>query len=486
MNDLLAAFEDSRVLLDHGMPVAVSTHHAGTLVLTSGRIVACNPLTLPPRPLPGAHQLALLALDHREPFSRAVAPGRYPVVLSVIRTRRRPNEASARELIAMSMVRFEDGRPVRWELAARGSRSARALRPNLRYGYRSDPDITAFLDADVVERISDRSRQLVETFTEDGAPAWSSTALMLEPKSGANVVAFSSGTFAPASMAQREYSSWWGLAADGRPVCLVTDLQRLDLPRPASPDDAGARLSRVRELMGHLRYGEAEMRGRALREIGGYGGEAREAVGVLIGRILAHESDSAEREYAAAAIARICAEAPEQVEMIARALASGVKGEPLDALLRAVGTIAICSREPRLFQSIAERILTVLLQRLDDGDRNIQGALKEFVWDLGEHRPEAWELLVRLLRTGDLELRVAAASRLSHSLSPTHREAALEALANILINEKMELELRVAAANTLNDFPSLSAPARTALWNAASSKEPLLAWYARDLLRQHA
>ncbi len=483
--DLLAAFEDSSVLLDRGRPVAVSTHHVGTLVLTSGRIVACNPLTLPPRPLPKAHLLALLALDHREPFARTVSPGRYPVVLSIIRSGR-TKTAPAHEFIAMAMVRFEDERPVRWEMAARGERSPRSLRPNQRYGYRADPDITAFLDADVVERVSDKNRQFIETFTDGDSPSWSSTVLNLDTRSGANVVAFSSGTLAPSSMAHSAYCSWWGLAEDGHPVCLVTDLQHLDLPRPELPDDVEARLARVRELMGHLRYGDAEMRGRALREVGGYGGEAREAVGVLIGRILAPESDPAEREYAAAAIARVCAEAPEQVELIARALASGVKGEPLAALLRAVGSIAICAREPQRFQPIAERILSVLIQRLEDGERSLQSAIKGFVWDLGEHRPGAWELLVRLLRTGDLELRVSAASRLSHSRLPAHHEAALEALANIIIDDAMELELRVAAANSLSSFPSLSVPARTALWHAASSKEPLLAWYARDLLRHHA
>jgi hypothetical protein len=484
--DLLAAFENRRVLLDHGRPVAVSTHHVGTLVLTSGRLVACNPLTLPPRPLPGAHMLALLALDHREPLSRTVAPGRYPVMLSIIRTGRL-GTPSSQESIAMAMVRFEDTRPVRWEMATRGERSARALRPNQRYGYRSDPDITAFLDADVVERVSDKSRQFVDTFTADTRPAWSSTVLTLEQKTGANVVAFSSGNRAAAAMAQSAYSSWWGLAEDGRPVCLVTDLQHLDLPRPAFPEaDAEARLSRVRELMGQLRYGDADMRGKALREIGGYGSEAQEAVGVLIGRILAAESDSTEREYAAAAIARICAEAPEQVELLARVLSTPVSGEPLAALLRAVGSIGICSRETESFQPIAERILTVLIHRLGDGDKHIQGAIKSFVWDLGERRPEAWDLLLRLLGTADLELRVAAASRLSYSRVPAHHEAALEALANIIIDESMDLELRVAAASSLSAFPKLSALARTALWHAASSKEAMLAWLARDLLRQVA
>ena len=480
--DLLSAFEDRRVLLSRGKPVAVFTHHAGTLTLTSGRIVVCNPLTLPPRPLPGAHLLVLLSLNHREPFSRPVPPGRYPVVLSVIRTSRK-GSPSAHESIAMAMVRFEDTTPVRWERATRGE-PARVLPAHQRYGYQADPDITAFLDADVVERVPDRSRQFVDTFTNHSPPMWSSTALTLDPKSGGNVIAFSSGNRAEESMANSVYSSWWGLGEDGRPVCLVTDFQHLDLPRPALPDDAEARLGRVRDLALQVRYGDAEMRCRALREIGGYGGEASEAVEILIERILASESDSSEREYAAAAIARICAAAPEQVELLARTLATPVSGEPLAALLRAVSSISICSQEARFFQSVAERILTVLVQRLDDGDRHIQGAIKSFVWDLGEHRPEAWELLVRLLSTADLELRVAAASRLSHSTSTAHHEAAQDALASIIMDELMELELRVASASSLSAFPNLSVSARTALWQAASSRQqPLLAWYARDLLR---
>ena len=480
--DLLSAFEDRQVLLARGKPVAVFTHHAGTLVITSGRIVVCNPLTLPPRPLPGAQQLVLLTLNHREPFSRPVPPGRYPVVLSVIRTSRK-GSASAHESIAMAMVRFEDTAPVRWERATRGE-PARVLPAHQRYGYQADPDITAFLDADVVERVPDRSRQFVDTFTKHSPPMWSSTALTLDPKSGGNVIAFSSGTCAEESMAQSVYSSWWGLGEDGQPVCLVTDFQHLDLPRPALPDDAEARLGRVRDLVLQVRYGDAEMRGRALREIGGYGGEASEAVEVLIERILASESDSAEKEYAAAAIARICAEAPEQVELLARTLSTRVSGEPLAALMRAVSSIAICSPKSRFFQAVAERILTVLVQRLDDGDRHIQGAIKSFVWDLGESRPEAWELLVRLLGTTDLELRVAAASRLSHSTVPAHHEAAQDALASIIMDELMELELRVASASSLSAFPNLSVSARTALWQAASSRQqPLLAWYARDLLR---
>ncbi|MDY7231994.1 DUF4241 domain-containing protein [Hyalangium rubrum] len=480
--DLLSAFENERVLLSRGRPVAVYTHHAGTLVLTSGRIVVCNPLTLPPRPLPGAHLLVLLTLNHREPFSRAVPPGRYPVLLSVIRTRRTGSSA-AHESIAMAMVRFEESRPVRWERATRGE-PARVLPPHPRHGYRAEPDITAFLDADVVERVPDRSRQFVDTFTAHSSPMWSSTALTLEPRSGANIIAFSSPTPGAESRAQGVSTSWWGLGEDGQPVCLVTDFLDLDLSRPALPDDAEARLGRIRDLVLQLRYGDAEMRGRALREIGDYGGEAAEAVESVLERILSTESDAAEREYAAAAIARICAEAPEQVELLARALAAPVGTEALAALLRAVGSIGICRQEARFFHPIAERVLTVLIQRLDEGDRHIQSGIKSFVWDLGAHRPEAWDLLVRLLSTADVELRVAAASRLSHSEFATHHEAALDALATVIMDELLELELRVAAASSLRAFPRLSVSARTALWNAASSKQPLLAWYARDMLRQ--
>ncbi len=483
-NDLLAAFDGRQVLLDHGRPVRVSTHHAGTLVLTSGRVVACHPLCLPPHPVPKAHLMVLLALNHREPFTRTVAPGRYPVLLSVLHTGR-AGSAEASESIAMAMVRFEDTRPVRWELASRGEQGAQVLPPAPPQGHPAEPDVLAFLDADTVERASQTTPAFLNP-ASPSAPSWSSTSLTVDEASGANVIVFSPGRCTLPPRYPRAQSSWWGLAEDGRPVCLVTDFQHLDLTRPEFPDNPEARRARVRELVEQLRHPDAETRARALREVGGYDGDAQEAMAPLLAFILAPGSSPSEREYAAVAIARICAAAPEQVGLLAQAMRPPTQGEPLAVLLRAAAGIGLCHKTPGLLQSVAEHLLEVLLPRLAEDGHTIHGAIMGLIWDLDDQRPEAQALFVRLLDTALPELRVAAAARLYRSPVKAFQEAAMETLAGILHDTALDTEFHLAAVNSLSAFPQLSPPARMALWHAASSAQPLLAWYARDLLRQQA
>jgi hypothetical protein len=471
-HDLLAAFDGRQVLLDHGRPVRVSTHHAGTLVLTSGRVVACHPLCLPPHPVPKAHLMVLLALNHREPFTRTVAPGRYPVLLSVLHTGR-AGSAEASQAVAMAMVRFEDTCPARWELASRGEQGAQVLRPPPPLGHTAEPDVLALLDADAVEQAS----RTTPSFLDTAAPSWSSTALTVDEASGANVIVFSPGRCTVPPRYPQAQSSWWGLAEDGRPVCLVTDFQHLDLMRPEFPDNPEARRARVRELVEQLRSPDAGARERALREVGGYDGDAQEAMEPLLAFTLAPGSSPAEREYAAAAIARICAAAPAQVERLTEAMRPPTQGEPLAVLLRAAAGIGLCHRAPGTLQPIAERLLDALLPRLDEEGPPLHGAIMGLLWDLGEQRPEAQALLVRLMD---------AAARLHRSPVRAHQEAALETLAGILHDPALDTEFHVAAVNSLSTFPLLTPPARMALWHAASSAQPLLAWYARDLLRRHA
>ncbi|WP_232293741.1 DUF4241 domain-containing protein [Stigmatella aurantiaca] len=454
-------------------------------MLTSGRVVACHPLCLPPSPVPKAHLLVLLSLNHREPFTRTVAPGRYPVLLSVLHTGR-AGTPEARELVAMAMVQFEDTRPTRWELASRGEQGAQVPRPGPLHGPAAAPDMLAFLDADAVEQASQTSPAFLETAPSASPPSWSSAALTVDASSGANVIVFSPGRCPRAPRYPSAQSSWWGLAEDGRPVCLVTDFQHLDVTRPEFPDNPGARHARVRELVEHLRSADAHARGRALREVGGYGGEAREAVAPLLAFILAPGTDSAEREYAAAAVARICAEAPDQVERLTQAMCPPTRGEPLAVLLRAAAGIGLCHKCPETLQPVAERILAALLPQVAEEDPSVHGVIMGLIWDLGEQRPEAQALLVRLLDTARPELRVAAAARLKDSPVSAYQEAAMETLAGILHDRAIDPELHVAAVSSLGAFPQLTASARMALWHAASSPQPLLAWYARDLLRQRS
>src|SRR5437868_3552123 len=73
------------------------------LVLPTGRIVACDPSYLL-----GSH-------SREKAFTRAVPPGRYPVLLALLVSDAIPADHPNREAVACAMVRFQD-RPVeRWE-----------------------------------------------------------------------------------------------------------------------------------------------------------------------------------------------------------------------------------------------------------------------------------------------------------------------------------------------------------------------------------
>jgi hypothetical protein len=75
--------------------VNLKLHNAGNLVLPTGRIVACDPLTSPEIP----------------PFTVSVLPNEYPVILSVA------NFNNNDQRVAYAMLRFDDKKPVRWKMA---------------------------------------------------------------------------------------------------------------------------------------------------------------------------------------------------------------------------------------------------------------------------------------------------------------------------------------------------------------------------------
>ena len=77
--------------------VAISTHKIGELILTSGRIVACDPLIVP---------------DARYHLKKTVKPGFYPVIVSVA-----DFQPVGDTRFACAMVRISDEAAIRWEVA---------------------------------------------------------------------------------------------------------------------------------------------------------------------------------------------------------------------------------------------------------------------------------------------------------------------------------------------------------------------------------
>jgi len=216
--------------------VEFSVHPIGELTLTSGRLMVCDPL---------------LNMDFRNVLTKAIAPGRYPVLLSLagfkpIRDRR----------IACAMLQITKQKPVRWELAILDPTRSAAYQC---YGVDSgtggflDLDLAHILEAlaqpdpvayeaakqesiEAAQRLliaaSDRFEQIycdsvMEEMEENEAAAandvypydrkgsWAN--LRINDDTEANVVAFSSG------WGDGGYASYWGYDSANNIACIVTD-----------------------------------------------------------------------------------------------------------------------------------------------------------------------------------------------------------------------------------------------------------------------
>ena len=182
---------------------SITALRIGNVELTSGRIVASDPLVGPDRP-------ALV---------RSVPPGDYPVTLY---------EAFGR--IAAASMRFAEGKPVRWELALIPGQDINSLKGDEFFGYPVDAGLGCYMDADTYALIQEREKQVqaeksttdINYYDDVLAPELEANKdkyAMHRSISGkrGNVAVFWSG------WGDGFYPVFWGLDASGRPLVLFTD-----------------------------------------------------------------------------------------------------------------------------------------------------------------------------------------------------------------------------------------------------------------------
>lgn len=208
----------------------VAERAVGALAAPSGEIVACDPLVY---------------LSRATAFVDRVPPGRYPVVLGFLGGD-----------VAFARLVIRSGRVAAWRPGVCVGEDAPAdLRDAL--GYPVDAGVGCFVDvvtrdAMVAEerRWRDHVYAKVETMgiSPSDREAWyaavdkldaerpdllqllesaglrqGDAALLDVPEVRGNLIAFSSGA------GDGAYPSFWGVDADGNPVCLVTDFGLLDV-----------------------------------------------------------------------------------------------------------------------------------------------------------------------------------------------------------------------------------------------------------------
>jgi hypothetical protein len=152
------------------------------LVLPTGQIVIGDPLT---------------GLPFDEPVSDVVPAGRYSVRLAQVR---------GQEGTAVAMVRFAAGPPVRWE-------------PTDPPRHGVDSGLSGLIDLQAAEKLqridSERYSNRVSEKVTANDGLWGN--LRINRETGANVLFFQT------ILGDSDYPSFFGYAADGSLVCLVTD-----------------------------------------------------------------------------------------------------------------------------------------------------------------------------------------------------------------------------------------------------------------------
>ncbi|MDR7145671.1 DUF4241 domain-containing protein [Rhizobium sp. BE258] len=174
----------------------------GDVQLTSGHIIAADPLAQPDRPA----------------FIRTVPPGNYPVTLY---------QAFGR--VAAASMRFGEGKPARWEMAAIPGQDPAALKDDEILGYPVDAGLGSYMDADTLKLLEERAETEQAAKPDEDVNYYDVIAPELNANGGrfalhspvsgkpGNVAIFWSG------WGDGFYPVFWGLAEDGHPLVMLTD-----------------------------------------------------------------------------------------------------------------------------------------------------------------------------------------------------------------------------------------------------------------------
>lgn len=197
--DFSKLFEEGKEIDTEIGRVVLRPRGAGGLTLTSGRVVACDPVASP----------------DMEPFARGLPAGTFPVTLSVA------HFEDGDRRVAAALVRFGAGAPASWELALRPSESAAELGEDEVFGYPAESGTGCFMGEEAARLIfSDLDPEefadaLFGEMEQNYEDTWSWAEVGVGE--GNNLIAFSAG------VGEGVYASYFGLDESGEAVCLVTD-----------------------------------------------------------------------------------------------------------------------------------------------------------------------------------------------------------------------------------------------------------------------
>jgi hypothetical protein len=199
---------DYSALLQDGLEVRtewgdanLKRHAIGELVTPTGKIVACDPLVFP----------------ETSAFTVELAPGRYPVSLSVAHFDRD-------QRVAYSSILIKEGPVHHWEMALLAGQDVASLEPDEIFCYGVDAGIGSFMDLTASQAFAEKlghdehyAEALTAELDKTYVHTWSWANLEMDTETNANLIAFSSG------LGDGCYASYFGFDETHNPSILVTD-----------------------------------------------------------------------------------------------------------------------------------------------------------------------------------------------------------------------------------------------------------------------
>ena len=212
--DFSKAFQTGQILNTLSGIMVLKPYQAGELRLTSGRLVACDPLAF---------------LLGTVPFANNFNPGLYPVILSVAY-----NENNKETMLAYAMLRLDEQTPVRWEIATKPGEDLSELKEGEAFGYFVDSGIGCFMDRDAAEILIENTLEaeteedelvtkLEKLLDENTSLRFLLANLIVDETTGANIIAFTSG------LGDGFFPTYFGYDINNNIVSVVTDLCSGDL-----------------------------------------------------------------------------------------------------------------------------------------------------------------------------------------------------------------------------------------------------------------
>jgi len=179
----------------------------GEIGITSGNVVACDPLTI----------------WQPTPFTRQAPTGRFLIDALIA------HYEGGDQRIAIATLRFSDTRPVKWEMAVKDGQDLSSLKPDEIFGYGVDSGTGSFMDSEAAAELV-RKMEESDDYFEDMIEEMDKTYVhtrswaTIRPNDNYDIAIFSSGC------GDGVYASYWGLDSDGNACCLLTDFGLIYVP----------------------------------------------------------------------------------------------------------------------------------------------------------------------------------------------------------------------------------------------------------------